>query len=65
MRTRMHASPKIGALTAGLIGSFIKNVLVNHIIQMSNNFTARVQSTRHQHAQMMTDCRATGQSQPR
>jgi len=40
------------------------NVLMNHIIQMNNNFTACVQSVRHmQRAHMISDGRATGQSQ--
>jgi len=38
---------------------------MNHIIQMNDNFTACVQSVRHQHAHMISDGRATGQSQPR
>jgi len=29
---------------------------------MNNNFAACVQSVRHQHAYMISDCRATGQS---
>jgi len=37
---------------------------MKHIIQMNNNFTAYVQSVRHQHAHMISDGRATGQSQP-
>jgi len=39
--------------------------LMNHIIQMNSSFTACVQSVRHQHAHMISDGRATGQSQPR
>jgi len=40
-----------------------QNVPINHIIQMNNNFTACVQSVRHQHAHMITDGRTTWQSQ--
>ena len=39
------------------------NVLMKHIIQINNNFTACVQSVRHQHTYMISDSRATGQSQ--
>jgi len=41
-----------------------KNILMNHIIQITkiNNFAACVQSVRHQHAYMISDCCATGQS---
>ena len=38
---------------------------MNHIIQINNNFAACVQSVRHQHTHMISECRATGQSQPR
>jgi len=38
---------------------------MNHIIQINNNFTACVQSVHHQHAYMISDCRATGQWQRR
>ena len=41
-----------------------QNVLMNHIIQINNNFTACVQTVRQQHAHI-SGGRATGQSQPR
>jgi len=33
---------------------------MKHIIQINNNFAACVQSVRHQHAYMISDCRAHG-----
>jgi len=38
---------------------------MNHIIQTNSNFTARVQSVRHQYAHVISDGRATSQRQPR
>jgi len=37
---------------------------MNHIRQTNNNFAACVQTVRHQHAYVISDCGATGQSQP-
>jgi len=37
---------------------------MNYIMRTNNNFTARVQSVHHQHAHMISDGHATGQSQP-
>jgi len=44
---------------------FHKNVLMNHIIQTNNNCTPCVQSVSHQHSHMISDGRATWQSQHR
>jgi len=39
-----------------------QNVLMDHIIQMNNNFTASVQSVRHQQVQIISDGLAIDQS---
>jgi len=55
---------KIAIKCTKLHWQFSQNVLMKHIIQINNNFAACVQSVRQQHACMISDCRATGQSQP-